>query len=544
MIPIVAFYSFKGGVGRTLSVIGVALRLYKEGRRVLVVDCDLEAPGITLAPPFDKHPSVGVIDLVGDLLASKAGDFYAPCLHEMEVGSAMREGGCLAYLPVGVINDPKSNYIQRMEDFQSRFTSMEQTATQRFFTEFRACLENVANERGERVRPDVILMDLRTGLNSLSLRVVEYLADLLVVVSALNNQNILGLAGFLGLANSFERRVPRIQVASPIPQGDFQEKRDRLAFFESQTEEGIDVTIEWVSSLALGDHLPSLEDVEKYLYNAHAQLTRLVRERLHIGPQDLLATVRNAWRERHWNEAGVAFLELAVSSPDHANSLIAEIRPADNEQMVSLILDYQRARALPWQVEAVLGMHLQACMAEMDLGQLRALERLYEALRNKIHLTFLHTELQIGAVHSLLALRDETRRAEHHRQAIERFSEALSLPGLGPRDRENGLRGRMASSLSLFNIDQNALHLQAAADDAAEILTGNKSYSGYLSESHHEQSSLFEEDEKDLLRLATILFMCGHHTKGIGIAEKLQQKSVHADVRTSAEEFLERRERR
>jgi MinD-like ATPase involved in chromosome partitioning or flagellar assembly len=45
--PIVAFQSFKGGVGRTIHLLGLAAALSRRGSRVLLVDADLEAPGIT-----------------------------------------------------------------------------------------------------------------------------------------------------------------------------------------------------------------------------------------------------------------------------------------------------------------------------------------------------------------------------------------------------------------------------------------------------------------------------------------------------------------
>src|ERR1700685_186515 len=40
------FYSYKGGVGRTMALANVAALLAKWGRSVLVLDWDLEAPGI------------------------------------------------------------------------------------------------------------------------------------------------------------------------------------------------------------------------------------------------------------------------------------------------------------------------------------------------------------------------------------------------------------------------------------------------------------------------------------------------------------------
>ena len=44
---IFTFYSYKGGVGRSLALLNVAYSLVSRGRHVLILDLDLEAPGIS-----------------------------------------------------------------------------------------------------------------------------------------------------------------------------------------------------------------------------------------------------------------------------------------------------------------------------------------------------------------------------------------------------------------------------------------------------------------------------------------------------------------
>jgi tetratricopeptide (TPR) repeat protein len=66
---IVTFYSFKGGTGRTMALANVAWILAASGMRVLVVDWDLEAPGLhRYFDPFidaeDFGTAGGIIDLV------------------------------------------------------------------------------------------------------------------------------------------------------------------------------------------------------------------------------------------------------------------------------------------------------------------------------------------------------------------------------------------------------------------------------------------------------------------------------------------------
>jgi MinD-like ATPase involved in chromosome partitioning or flagellar assembly len=42
----ITFYSYKGGVGRTLALANIAKRLSEFGKKVCLIDFDLEAPGL------------------------------------------------------------------------------------------------------------------------------------------------------------------------------------------------------------------------------------------------------------------------------------------------------------------------------------------------------------------------------------------------------------------------------------------------------------------------------------------------------------------
>ncbi|EDN70889.1 ATP-binding protein, Mrp/Nbp35 family [Beggiatoa sp. PS] len=59
----VVFYSYKGGVGRTTALIQTAFQLTRAGKRVALVDMDVEAPGLqALLPPTDTPLEEGLID--------------------------------------------------------------------------------------------------------------------------------------------------------------------------------------------------------------------------------------------------------------------------------------------------------------------------------------------------------------------------------------------------------------------------------------------------------------------------------------------------
>src|SRR5690349_22743617 len=87
---IVTFYSFKGGTGRTMALANVAWILAINGKRVLAVDWDLEAPGLhryfrPFLPDKELANSDGVLDMVWqfslaalDPAEDDAVDWYVP----------------------------------------------------------------------------------------------------------------------------------------------------------------------------------------------------------------------------------------------------------------------------------------------------------------------------------------------------------------------------------------------------------------------------------------------------------------------------------
>ena len=74
---IYTFYSYKGGVGRTMALANVAELLYQSGLRVLMVDWDLEAPGLERFFPVDLEKVLekrGVMDLILNYKTQMAND--------------------------------------------------------------------------------------------------------------------------------------------------------------------------------------------------------------------------------------------------------------------------------------------------------------------------------------------------------------------------------------------------------------------------------------------------------------------------------------
>lgn len=73
LIPRFVFFSIKGGVGRSTALAVTAHALAEAGKKVLVLDLDLESPGLSSALlPEDRRPEYGIVDwLVEDLVGNE-----------------------------------------------------------------------------------------------------------------------------------------------------------------------------------------------------------------------------------------------------------------------------------------------------------------------------------------------------------------------------------------------------------------------------------------------------------------------------------------
>lgn len=153
--PRFVFYSLKGGVGRSTALMLWGRRLARQGKTVLIVDLDLEAPGLgphTLTD--EERPQWGTLDwLVEDLvdndpdcllpdmvaesfLTETPGFWVAPALGQK---SNEDPGNVLAKLARAYLDTPDGNFADRVRRLIS-------------------ALE-------DQVHPDVVLIDSRAGLH-------------------------------------------------------------------------------------------------------------------------------------------------------------------------------------------------------------------------------------------------------------------------------------------------------------------------------------------------------------------------------------------
>jgi SMODS and SLOG-associating 2TM effector domain 1/SMODS and SLOG-associating 2TM effector domain 3/CobQ/CobB/MinD/ParA nucleotide binding domain len=195
---ILTFYSYKGGTGRSMALANAAWILASNGHRVLVIDWDLEAPGLhRYLRPFLADPELagtdGIIDLLTRFcvlaLTPQAGedpDWYRPLADLSRSAVTLNwthfpADATLDFLPAG---RQGAGYASRVGSFDWR-AFYERLGGGTFLKIARDHLRETY---------DFVLIDSRTGLSDTSGICTVELPDCLVVGFTLNRQSVMGAA--------------------------------------------------------------------------------------------------------------------------------------------------------------------------------------------------------------------------------------------------------------------------------------------------------------------------------------------------------------
>ena len=178
---VTTFYSFKGGVGRTMALVNVAVELAQRGRRVLAVDFDLEAPGLDTFKVFrSRKKRSGIVDFVTEYLEAGQAPAVDHFVHESKgVGE---NGGCLWVMPSGEQHGRYATSFREIDWLEL----YERRDGYLLFEDLKAQWEQV-------VKPDYVLIDSRTGHTDTGGICTRQLPDAVAILFFPNDQNLRGL---------------------------------------------------------------------------------------------------------------------------------------------------------------------------------------------------------------------------------------------------------------------------------------------------------------------------------------------------------------
>lgn len=192
-MSIVTFYSYKGGVGRSMALANVAFELAKRGKKILIVDWDLEAPGL------EKYFSNYSIDNIGNgllplLLTVDKG--FTPDYNEYLWTIHINSTTTISFLHSGREKDP-NNYSIKLENFN----------WDNFFSEKGggAFLETLRTQWINDF--DLVLIDSRTGLSDSSGICTILFPDIVIPLFTANYQSLYGVRDIMRFAQNARHKL-------------------------------------------------------------------------------------------------------------------------------------------------------------------------------------------------------------------------------------------------------------------------------------------------------------------------------------------------
>ena len=198
-MSIITFYSYKGGVGRSLAVANVAVELARSGGKVLVIDWDLEAPGLEEYFEDFKIDSDGMGLL---FLLQEQVSFENHVWHLTATDGSVS----LDFLPSG-------------RDEEDYYPTLERFDQEEFFANGGGdFLESLRDEWLEKY--DYVLIDSRTGLSDAGGICTIQLPDIIVGMFTATRQSVRGVREVLQLARRSRQNLaytrPQFSII-PIP---------------------------------------------------------------------------------------------------------------------------------------------------------------------------------------------------------------------------------------------------------------------------------------------------------------------------------------
>jgi tetratricopeptide (TPR) repeat protein len=235
---VVTFFSFKGGAGRTMALANVAWILASRGKRVLVVDWDLDSPGLhKFYLPFlnsDLYSSTsGIVDIISEYARAathsghRAPDWhltYARVLpHAISLDWSFSDSGTLDIVSAGRLG---RNYSTVLSGFN----------WDNFYHRLGGGLLFSAMRDDMRRHYDYTLIDSRTGLSDIAGICTVRFPDTVVNCFTLSSQSIEGAAGVARNIDDLvdDREIRILPVPMRVEDGEQQKLENGRALARQQ----------------------------------------------------------------------------------------------------------------------------------------------------------------------------------------------------------------------------------------------------------------------------------------------------------------------
>lgn len=194
----ITFYSYKGGVGRTLALANVASYLSRFGQKVCILDFDLEAPGVHYKfPQITTKVNYGIVDYIHSFFNEDEKQADSISEYSVQIVSDDRSIGDISIIPAGNVGNP--DYWKKLASLNwHEIFYAEDSEGMLFFIELQQRIK-------EELKPDFLLIDSRTGVTEISSLSTAILADKIVFLCANNKENLDGSRQIISGIEKIER---------------------------------------------------------------------------------------------------------------------------------------------------------------------------------------------------------------------------------------------------------------------------------------------------------------------------------------------------
>jgi hypothetical protein len=290
--PIMVFASHKGGVGRSTALAVASSALAENNYNVLVVDLDLEAPGLGGMLLRSKQlPKYGTLDYFVEGGLGSIGDDF---LNDMIAVSPLTKGrGSVHVAPaIGARGEANpQNTLGKIARAYLEVSDLQGSVQQSFLDRARALIKSLS----QRSRYDAIFVDARAGLNETTAASVLGLGADVLLFGVDSPQTFTGYRYFLSYLQRFRpdestdddwrarfRMIHAKASADPKMQADFRTRSFEL-FADTlyDLEEGIEESsfnFDYDDTAAPHFAWPILNDSNYFEFNPLAQTTQLNKE--------------------------------------------------------------------------------------------------------------------------------------------------------------------------------------------------------------------------------------------------------------------------
>ncbi|WP_171938962.1 ParA family protein [Herbaspirillum rubrisubalbicans] len=230
--PRVVFYGIKGGVGRSTALALFAYRLAHAGKNVLLLDFDLESPGLSglLLPP-ERVGEYGIVDWFVEDAVDQADNMLSSLVVDSPLSDHTQ--GKIRVAPAMGLGE--TSYLSKLSRVYADVPRSGSTAEH-----FSARIRRLVRELEQREQPDVVLIDSRAGLHDLAAISIAGLSSLALLFATDTAQNWQGYGQLFAHWRSYPIVLRQVRERLVLVQALFPES-DQVARSESFRQHAYDL---------------------------------------------------------------------------------------------------------------------------------------------------------------------------------------------------------------------------------------------------------------------------------------------------------------